>query len=489
MNATLRALATLALSALLLAACASEPEPRATADIEPKVRVVSTAGEGTEVTVVLFRGSLPFATYRLQAGERLTASTPDGTTVELERGVDMSSWLRRNAYVGSLPETRPGDDVVIALTRAGAESAPDTVVRVPGEIRVTRPGAGDERTLNDSFSVAWEPLASGEVELRFRVEACEGLDSEAFDDLRTERGFAQLPLSDGSTGLATLTFSAPDETERCEADVLVGRVGDAIALDAAFGELRDSSRAVRVSAPLPLVFGEAPAVATADIEPKVRVVSTAGESTEVTVVLFRPGVFGSTYELALGERLTVTPAGGESVVLRPGVDTSSPAQPDAYVASLPALGPGAELVIALERVGEVDAPNTVVRVPEEIELSEPEPDAVLTLGEAFTLAWSPFDPGQVELRYAVASCTGLDAEAFDDLRTDRAYPQALLEGDEGTSDSLSFAAAEAERCEVDLLAGRVADAIEVDPAFRGLRGASRAVRVSAPLPLVFEAAP
>ena len=488
MNGTLRALATLALSALLLASCAREPERLATADIEPKVRVVSTAGEATDVTVVLFRGSLPFATYRLQAGERLTASTPDGTTVELERGVDMSSWLRRNAYVGSLPETRPGDDVVIAFTRAVEESAPDTVVRVPGEIRVTRPGAGDERTLNDSFSVAWEPLASGEVELRFWVEACEGLDAEAFDELRTERGFAQLPLSDGATGLATLTFSAPDETERCEADLLVGRTSDAIALDPAFGELRGSSRVVRVSEPLPLVFSEAPAVATADIEPKVRVVSTAGESTEVTVVLFRPGVFAGTYELALGERLTVTPAGGEAVVLRPGVDMSTPAQPDAYTASLPALAPGTEMVIALERVGEVDAPNTLVRIPEEIEVGAPEAGAVLTVGESFTLEWTPFDPGQVELRYAVGTCTGLDAEELDDLRTVRAYPLALRSGDAGST-SLSFAAAEAERCEADLLVGRVADTIDLDPAFRDLRGASRAVRVSEPLPLVFEAAP
>ena len=191
---------------------------------------------------------------------------------------------------------------------------------------------------------------------------------------------------------------------------------------------------------------------------------------------------------AWGERLAVTPAGGEAVVLRPGVDMSTPAQPDAYLASLPALAPGTEVVIALERVGEVDAPNTLVRIPEEIEVGAPESDAVLTVGESFTLEWTPFDPGQVELRYAVGTCSGLDAEDLEDLRTARAYPLALRSGDAGSA-SLSFAAAEAERCEADLLVGRVADTIDLDPAFRGLRGASRAVRVSEPLPLVFEAAP
>ena len=38
---------------LVLSACAGAPESVATSDIEPKVRVVSTAGAGTEVTVVL----------------------------------------------------------------------------------------------------------------------------------------------------------------------------------------------------------------------------------------------------------------------------------------------------------------------------------------------------------------------------------------------------------------------------------------------------
>ena len=479
---------------VLLGACASEAERLATADIEPKVRVVSTAGEGTEVTVVLFQGSLPFATYRLQSGERLTVTPPGGEAVEMTPGTDMSAWLRRNAYVATLPETRPGDELVIAFERADEDDAPNTLVRVPGEITVTRPSPGDERTFDESFSVAWEPLGSGQVELRFAVGDCAGLAEEELEELRAERGFVGFPfgapLSSGETGLATVTFSAPTAAERCEADLLVGRTSDAIALDPAFGELRDDSRSVRVSTVVPLVISQAPTLATADIEPKVRVVSTAGHGTEVTVVLFRAGLLpGGTYELAIGERLTVTAAGGEPVVLRPGSDMSAAAQNDAYLASLPELLPGDELVIALEREGEEAAPSTVVRVPGEIDVIMPVPGDLRTLGESFTIEWEPFTSGQVELRFAVDTCEGLDEDPLDDLRTTRGYPLALRNGDAGTTTVTFSAPSEAERCEAELLVGRVSDTITPDPAFRGLRGASRAVRVSEPLALVFDQAP
>ncbi len=476
---------------LLLGACASAPERLATADIEPKVRVVSTAGEATEVTVVLFRGSQPFATYRLQRGERLTVTPPGGEPVALTPGTDMSAWLRRNAYVATLPEARPGDELVIAFTRAEEDDAPATVVRVPGEIAVTRPSPGDERTFDESFSVAWEPLGSGQVELRFAVGDCAGLAEEDLEELRAERGFVGFPfgapLSPGETGLATVTFSAPAAAERCEAALLVGRTSDAIALDPAFGALRDDSRSVRVSAVVPLLISQAPTLATADIEPKVRVVSTAGQGTEVTVVLFRAGLLpGGTYELAIGERLTVTPAGGESVVLRPGTDMSAPTQNDAYLATLPESAPGEVLVIALERDGEEAAPNTVVRIPDEIDVTRPVAGDTRTLGESFTIEWEPLPSGQVELRFAVDACDGLDDEALDDLRTTRGYPLTLRAGDAQSTTVTFSAPSAAERCEADLLVGRTSDGIDLDPAYRGLRGASRAIRVSEPLPLVLE---
>lgn len=243
-----------ALVALLLSACSGAPEPVATSDIEPKIRVVSTAGQGTDVTVVLYRGESLFATYRLLPGERLTATGPDGTVVELQRGVDTSAFLRRNAYVGSLPDAAPREDVVIAFERTTEASALETVVRVPGEIRVGRPEAGDQRTLNETFSVVWDAFPGDGVELGYRVAGCDGLDPEALADVRTERAFVSLEPLDGALGIAASSFGAPADATRCEADLLVGRVGDQIALDPAFGELRDASRAVRVTQAIPLVF-------------------------------------------------------------------------------------------------------------------------------------------------------------------------------------------------------------------------------------------
>jgi len=470
---------------LVLSACSRAPDPVATSDIEPKVRVVSTAGEGTAVTVVLYRGDSLFATYRLLAGERLTATGPDGTAVVLERGVDTSAFLRRNAYVGTLPEVPPREDVTIAFERSGEASALETVVRVPAEIRVNRPQAGDRRTLNDSFTVTWDALASDDVELSYRVAACDGLDAEELDDLRTQRGFVSFFPSDGTTGLTTTSFDAPSAATRCEADLIVGRVGDQIALDPAFGELRDASRAVRVSAPIPMVFTATPSVATADIQPKVRVVSVAGGATEVTVVLFRTGALAGTYELALGERLTVTPAGGDTVALRPGVDASVVTEPDAYVATLPSLAPGTELVLVLERPGDDAAPRTTVRIPDEIVVSEPAAGTTVSFGESFTVRWQSLASGQVELRYDLQRCDALDAEAFEDARVVRARPLPLRDGG-AESASIAFPRPdEAERCEADLLVGRTSSVIELDPAFGGLAGASRAVRVTAPIPLAF----
>jgi len=478
---------------LALAACSRPPEPLATHDIQPKVRVVSVAGEGTDVTVVLYSGDLLFKTYRLQAGERLIATAPDGTSVELERGVDMSAFLRRNAYVGRLPEVLPREDVVISFERPdGYAPAPTTVVRIPREIGVTRPTASDNvRTLNETFTVAWDGFSDDEVELSYRVDTCDGLDAEALDDLRVERGFVSSSLLtggtgiDGATGITTTSFTAPDEATSCSADLIVGRVGDAIDLDPAFGPLRDDSRAVRVSRVVPMLFTEAPAVATADLLPKVRVVSIAGGATEVTVVLNRVGLAAGTYELAFGERLTVTPAGGETVTLRPGVDRSALTEPDAYVATLPALAVGTELVIALERADGDDAPRTTVRIPGEIDVTQPAPGTTLAFGTSYTVRWSELDTGQVELRYDVGTCSGVSDDDFDDVRLVRGVPLALRDGASGST-SISFPRpTDAERCEADLMVGRVNETIDADPAFAGLAAASRAVRVSAPIPLVF----
>lgn len=485
-----------ALVALALAACSAPEPPVATSDVEPKVRVVSVAGEGTEVTVVLYRAGALFQTYRLRGDERLVASTPDGEQVVLERGVDTSSFLRRNAYVGTLPEVAPREAVTIAFERSdGVASAPATVVRIPRDVSVSRPTPSDAtRTLGESFTVAWSiegGIADDEIELRYRVATCDGLDAEALDDLRVQRGFASSnPLTGGTgiaggSGLTTTSFAAPDEATRCEADLLVGRVSDDVALDPAFGALRDESRAVRVTRVVPMTFTEAPAVATADLLPKVRVVSISGVATEVTVVLNRVGPFAGVYELAVDERLTVTPAGGETVTLRPGIDRSVPAEPDAYVATLPPLAAGTELTLTLEREGGDDAPRTTIRVPGEIDVTEPVSGGERAFGGSFAVRWEPLATGQVELRYDLRACDGVGADDLADAQRVRARPLVLRDGATGST-NVTFPRPEgAERCEADLLVGRVSTAIDVDPAFAGVTGDSRAVRVSAPVALTF----
>ncbi len=470
---------------LLLGACTRTPLVVATADLEPKVRVVSTAGGGTEVTLVLFRDLL--ATYDLLPGERLTAAPDGGTPVAMVPGVDDSAWLRRRAYVATLPEVGPRQDVVITFERPQDGEVLEIVARVPGEIAVSRPRSGDERTLNEPFTVVWDPLPGDQVEFRFDVADCDGLDAGQLADLRTSAGFAALPLTDGTLGLANLTFSAPDEATRCAADLLVGRARgvDDMRVDAAFGQLRGQSRTVRVSRVLPLSFVPETVLPTADIAPKVRVVSVAGDGTEVTVVLFRAGLpLVAPYELTVGERLTATPEGGEPVLLLAATDFSTPFQPDAYRAWLPELGPGERLTIALERTGDDAAPRTVVTIPDEFVPTAPAPGARLAFGEAFEVAWDAVDD-DLERRYRIEACEGLEPDELEDLRVGRGYP-VVFTGEDGTLELTFTRPGEAASCAVELQVGRVGDAITLDPAFRELAGASRVVRVGAPLPLVFE---
>jgi len=470
---------------LLLGACTRAPLVIATEDLEPKVRVVSTAGVGTEVTLVLFRDLL--ATYDLLPGERLTAAPDGGTPVVMVPGVDGSAWLRRRAFVATLPEVGPRQDVVITFERPQYGEVLEVVARVPGDINVSRPRAGDERTLNEPFTVAWDPLPGDQVEFRFDVADCDGLDAGQLADLRTEAAFAALPLTDGTLGLANLTFAAPDEATRCAADLLAGRArgGDDMRVDEAFGPLRGQSRTVRVSRVVPLSFVSETVLPTVDIAPKVWVVSVAGVGTEVTVVLFRAGLpLAAPYELAVGERLTATPEGGAPVLLQPAIDLSTPFQPDAYRALLPDLGPGERLTIALERAGDDAAPSTVVTIPGELVVTAPAPGARLVFGESFDVAWDPVE-GDLDRRYVIEDCDGLEPDELEDVRVGRGYP-VVFSGEDGTLGLTFTRPGEATSCAVDLLVGRVGDGIALDPAFRDLAGASRVVRVAAPLPLAFE---
>jgi hypothetical protein len=127
-----------------------------------------------------------------------------------------------------------------------------------------------------------------------------------------------------------------------------------------------------------------------------------------------------------------------------------------------------------------------VTIPEEFALTAPEPGARLVFGEAFEVAWDAVED-DLERRYAIESCDGLEPDEFEDVRVARGYP-VVFSGEDGTLDLTFTRPGEAASCAVELGVGRVGDAIALDPAFRELAGASRVVRVGAPLPLTFEVA-
>jgi hypothetical protein len=205
------------------------------------------------------------------------------------------------------------------------------------------------------------------------------------------------------------------------------------------------------------------------------------------VVLWRAGLpLAAPYELAVGELLTATAEGGTPVVLAPATDLSTPLQPDAYRAWLPELGPGERLTIALERAGDDAAPSTLVTIPAGVAVTAPAPGARLAFDEPFELAWDGVED-DLERRVVVGACDGLEADEFEDVRVGRGYP-VVFPGDEGALELTFTRPGEAASCAVELQVGRVGEGIALDPAFRELDGASRVVRVAAPLPLAFEPA-
>lgn len=146
-----------------------------------------------------------------------------------------------------------GSDLVIALTRFGEESAPETRVEIPTAPAVTAPTAGASFTAGADFEVAWEPFAEDSVEVRFALTACADLEPDEFAVLAA---IAALPgsLKPGSDGSVQTSFPAGAEVE-CTADLLVGGVTTDVTLDPAFAGLRGTSRIVREAEPIGLVFG------------------------------------------------------------------------------------------------------------------------------------------------------------------------------------------------------------------------------------------
>jgi hypothetical protein len=231
--------------------------------------------------------------------------------------------------------------------------------------------------------------------------------------------------------------------------------------------------------------GDTVGVATSEIHPQVRVVSSA-TSTEVTVVLFRGATGFARLQLTDDEALTVRPAGGDPVsmnVQAPGTLSVR------YGATLPAVAPGDQLVIALTRGFEADAPATRLTIPVAPAVTAPDAGSLLRPDQPFTVAWTPFDDGAVEVRFALTSCVDLTADEFDVVAVVVGLPGQLTDGPVGETEVTFFAGNDSLSCDADLLVGRVGDDVDPDAALGGLRSGSRIVREAPARPLTFSPSP
>ena len=236
--------------ALLVGCSASDAVDVPTSAIQPQFRIVSSANGDTTVRVDLFRSGFGSDRMRLTGGDVLTVSVDGGPATTLT--IQSDGTLNQH-YAATLTGVAIGSDLVIALTRFGEESAPETRVEIPTAPAVTAPTAGASFTAGTEFEVAWEPFAEDSVEIRFALTTCADLEPDEFAILAV---FAGLPgsLKPGSDGSVQTSFPAGAEVE-CTADLLVGGVTTDVTLDPAFAGLRGTSRIVREAEPIGLVFG------------------------------------------------------------------------------------------------------------------------------------------------------------------------------------------------------------------------------------------
>jgi len=230
----------------LLAACSSiESGEISTESLRMRVRVASSA-TATDVEVA-FRGPQANQVVTLAAGDEVSVSvlggTPQALTVEQPNSVNAR-------YVGALPAVAEGTVLVVSLTRATFQDAPDTRVTVPSAPVVTAPVAGPAATA--VVTAAWEPFADDQVELRFRVDACADVEDDEEDAIQ---GLVALlsETYEGADGTGTIEWPFP--AVACDADLLVGRFTGEVALDPALGAAHPTpSRIVRFAAPIALSF-------------------------------------------------------------------------------------------------------------------------------------------------------------------------------------------------------------------------------------------
>jgi hypothetical protein len=126
-------------------------------------------------------------------------------------------------------------------------------------------------------------------------------------------------------------------------------------------------------------------VPTSSIEPWIRVVSTP-VATEVEVALLGPGFGQNFITLGSADVLSVAIGAGAPVAL---TVTDPRTVNTRYVASLPAVAPGTELVFGLTRVDFDDAPQTRVVVPVAPVVTGPAADSTFSNADDVNVTWVP----------------------------------------------------------------------------------------------------
>lgn len=227
--------------------------------------------------------------------------------------------------------------------------------------------------------------------------------------------------------------------------------------------------------------GDATDVPTSEIAPRIRVVSHATQ-TEVTVILYRGTAGLHRLQLTAGDALRVLPPTGPAVTMAvQGADTLQVR----YVATLPPVEPGDELVVALLRATLADAPNTIVTVPDAPVVNGPEAGATFEPDAEFEVAWVPFADDTVEVRFAQTACEDLSPDEAAAVEAFVGLPGTLHDGTAGSASVTFFPGGSALACEADLLVGRVRGDVDLDPALAGLRSDTRIVREAPARRLVF----
>jgi hypothetical protein len=226
------------------------------------------------------------------------------------------------------------------------------------------------------------------------------------------------------------------------------------------------------------------AVATSDVQPRIRVVVDETGTAQVSVALLSG--FANVLELQAGELLSARLGAGAPVALTVG-DGEVFGAPTAYFATLNGAMPGNEIVLSWSRPDQESAPDTRIVVP-------PTLAGVATSGTAFEfdddvmLFWTPDGSGDaVDVRLRLVACDGLDADEFAAARFLAGFPSTFAIADGAGTFEPALLAGAATSCDAVLEVGRSREAIDLDPAFDGLRDRSSVVHLAAEIPVVFVA--